>query len=191
MNNSSFDEYTISEYMLFYQRLLREIEKENSNGERFVEHSAAIHIKRLLISGFNGYADLKSPGGIFLNCILFNYDGRIYGSDESRMLQKAHPGSDFSIGSFDHDNIKIKMNDFSKSAITNGFNQFHPGCNTCAYQPFCGVDPCHHISIQGEPIGDKSLSFFCNYHKSTFRLILDEITRNTDLGSMLESWADV
>jgi His-Xaa-Ser system radical SAM maturase HxsB len=191
VNKNSFDEYTISEYMSFYQSLLREIENENSNGTCFVEHSAAIHVKRLHLSGFNSYADLKSPGGIFLNCILFNYDGRIYGSDESRMLQKAHPTLDFSIGSFNRDSVNIKMNDFSKSAITHGFNQFHPGCNTCAYQPFCGVDPCHHISSQGEPIGDKSLSFFCNYHKSTFRLILDEITKNSNLGLMLESWADV
>ncbi len=190
-SSSSFDDYSISEYMNFYHELLAEIERENLNGNPFVEHSAAIHVKRLMLPKFNGYADLKSPSGMFLNCILFNYDGKIYGSDESRMLQKVHPEVDFSIGSFQHNHSSININDFAKSAISKGFNQYHPGCNTCAYQPFCGVDPCHHISLQGEPIGDKSQSFFCSYHKSTFRLISNEITKKSNLGFLLESWADV
>ena len=190
-NSNSFDEYSIPEYMAFYNELLTAIQKENSKGYSFVEHAAAIHVKRLLISNFNSYADLKSPSGMFLNCILFNYDGNIYGSDESRMLQKVHPKMDFSIGSFQSDHSNISINEFSISAIANGFNQHQPGCNTCAYQPFCGADPCHHISLQGEPIGDKSQSFFCNYHKSTFQLITNEITKSSDLGLLLESWADV
>ncbi len=172
VKNGIFDEYSIIEYMGFYTQLLNEIQKENNKGMPFVEHSAAIHIKRVFRQGFSSYADLKSPSGMFLNCILFNYDGKIYGSDESRMLQKVHKNLDFSIGCFDSKSSKIKTNDFSKNVISQSFNEFHPGCNTCAYQPFCGSDPCHHISVQGEPIGDKSQSLFCNYHKSMFRFLL-------------------
>jgi uncharacterized protein len=33
-----------------------------------------------------GYVDLRSPAGIGLGALVYNYDGAIYASDEGRML---------------------------------------------------------------------------------------------------------
>ena len=83
------------------------------------------------------------PSGVVLNCILFNYDGKVYGSDESRMLQKVNPEADFSAGEFA--SLSFSSNEYYRSALSSSFNFAMPGCDTCAYQPFCGADPCQNI----------------------------------------------
>ncbi|MBF4318449.1 His-Xaa-Ser system radical SAM maturase HxsB, partial [Vibrio anguillarum] len=114
------------------------------------------------------------------------YDGRIYGSDEARMLQKTNPNIDFSLGTIEEPNIA--SNTLYQTILSQSFSSVHPGCASCAYQPFCGSDPCQNISVFGEPIGDKSLSRFCQYHKSMFTLLLRHIYREDRIGNMLKEW---
>lgn len=116
---------------------------------------------------------------------MFNYDGRIYGSDEARMLQRPTPISIFSLGTIQEP--VIESNSLYKSILSQSFISVHPGCASCAYQPFCGSDPCQNISVFGEPIGDKSLSRFCQYHKAMFTLILSIYTQKTALVRCLRS----
>ncbi|WP_109409187.1 MULTISPECIES: His-Xaa-Ser system radical SAM maturase HxsB [Proteus] len=181
------ESYTISEYISFYEKLLDIIFEENKKGFPFVEHSGAIHIKRLYNPGFCGYADLKSPSGIIFNSLLFNYDGKVYGSDESRMLQQVYSDIDFSLGDFD--SLSFNKNPIYNNLLSNSFNMLHVGCETCAFQPYCGVDPCQNISLFGEPIGNKSLSRFCLYHKGMFKLLVKKIDKGNDGSTLLKSWA--
>ncbi|KAA1194874.1 His-Xaa-Ser system radical SAM maturase HxsB [Photorhabdus heterorhabditis] len=181
--------FSMPEYFEFYDQLMQEILWQNQEGIPVVEHSAAIHLKRIFNPGFSGYADLKSPSGVVLNCILFNYDGRAYGSDESRMLQKANPEADFSAGNFS--SLSFSSNEYYQSSLVSSFNFAMPGCDTCAYQPFCGSDPCQSISVHGEPVGDKSRSTFCHYHKGMFRYLLNEISKDGAMAKMLKGWAYV
>ncbi|MCV6003694.1 His-Xaa-Ser system radical SAM maturase HxsB, partial [Escherichia coli] len=88
---------------------------QDEKGIPVIEHSAAIHLKRIFNPCFSGYADLKSPSGVVLNCILFNYDGKVYGSDESRMLQKVNPEADFSAGEFA--SLSFSSNEYYRSAL--------------------------------------------------------------------------
>lgn len=181
------ESYTISEYINFYEKLLDIIFEENKKGFPFVEHSGAIHIKRLYNPGFCGYADLKSPSGIIFNSLLFNYDGKVYGSDESRMLQQVYSDIDFSLGSFD--SLLFNRNPIYNNLLSNSFNMLHVGCETCAFQPYCGVDPCQNISLFGEPVGNKSLSRFCLYHKGMFKLLVKKIDKDNEGSTLLKSWA--
>ncbi|EPJ3766781.1 His-Xaa-Ser system radical SAM maturase HxsB, partial [Providencia stuartii] len=132
------EDYTIDEYLAFYSKLLELVLEKNKQGIPFVEHSAAIHIKRINNPNFAGYADLKSPSGLIFNSLLFNYDGKLYGSDETRMLQKVHPDIDFSIG--DIEQLIFSQNPIYHQLLSDSLNMLHVGCDNCAYQPFCGVD---------------------------------------------------
>ncbi|WP_145586901.1 His-Xaa-Ser system radical SAM maturase HxsB [Yersinia kristensenii] len=181
--------FSMDEYFEFYSSLINEIVKHNENGIPVVEHSAAIHLKRIFNPGFSGYADLKSPSGLALNCILFNYDGKIYGSDESRMLQKVNNEVDFSAGDFG--SPSFSKSDYYRNTLASSFNFALPGCDTCAYQPFCGADPCQNISVQGEPVGDRSRSIFCQYHKGMFRFLMDTLAENGAAARLLKRWAYV
>lgn len=178
--------YTIKEYMGFYKRLFEYAKSMFLKGYPFLEYSAAVHMKRVMKPGFSQYADLKSPGGFIFNSILFNYDGKMYGSDEARMLQRVIGGVDFSFGNVSGGGLR--NDELQQDILSNSFNMIHPGCDQCAYQPFCGADPCQHIGQQGEPIGDKSLSLFCSYHKQMFRFLLSEYYIDSGSREMLREW---
>ncbi|MEY0428649.1 MULTISPECIES: His-Xaa-Ser system radical SAM maturase HxsB [Providencia] len=183
----SKNDYSIEEYLDFYVRLLELIIDFNKKGVPFVEHSAAIHIKRLLNPNFAGYADLKSPSGLLFNSLLFNYDGKLYGSDESRMLQKVFPDVDFSIG--DIESLSFTHNSIYHQILSDSLNMLQVGCESCAFQPFCGVDPCQNISLFGEPVGNKSLSRFCSYHKGMFKLLVHKMEKSTVEAKIIKGWS--
>jgi len=178
--------YSVSEYMDFYIQFFEGIKSQVFSGVPLIEHAAAIHMKRIMNPGFNQYSDLKSPSGFLLNCILFNYDGKVYGSDEARMLQRVLGEVDFFCGNVDA--IDLSDNTLYQTILGNSFNLLHPGCEHCAYQPYCGSDPCQTIGVQGEPVGDKSLSLFCQYHKAMFRFLLDQFHAELDSKDMLMRW---
>ncbi len=185
-NTGATVDYSMNDYMSFYKRLFYEVIRCNKAGKALIEHSAAIHLKRVFNPGFNQYADLKSPSGVLLNCVLFNYDGKIYGSDEARMLQRVLGELDFSCGSLDA--IKLTDSDLYRNIIASSFNLVQPGCESCAYQPYCGSDPCQNISAQGEPVGDKSRSVFCQYHKGMFSFLLERFHTDPDTQAIMKGW---
>lgn len=76
----------MEEYFSFYVLLIDEIFKMNNEGIRVVEYLVFIYLKRIFNFGFSGYVDLKLLSGVVFNSIFFNYDGWVYGSDESCML---------------------------------------------------------------------------------------------------------
>jgi len=184
-NSKLSDAYSMQEYMVFYRRLF-DIILASEQASTLVEHSAAIHMKRIMNPGFSGYADLKSPSGFLLNSMLFNYDGKVYGSDEARMLQRVLGELDFSCG--EAASINLSDNQLYNTILNSSFNILHPGCEHCAYQPYCGSDPCQHIASQGEPLGDKSLSLFCQYHKEMFRFLLNQFNTSPDSRDLLMRW---
>ena len=178
--------YTIKEYMFFYKKLFYLLIEEFEKGNTIIEHSAKYHYLRIFSATFDSYADLKSPSGLVLNTILFNYDGKVYGSDESRMLQATIEGVDFSAGKIE--DFAFNESEYYRRVISESFNLIHPGCNDCAYQPYCGSEPTHEISVGGEPVGDKSRSSFCEYHKKFFSFLIEEYFTNNRARKMVDSW---
>ncbi len=59
----------------------------NRSGRHFPEFYAALLLKRMLTDRPLGYVDLRSPAGIGLGALVYNYDGRVFASDEGRMLR--------------------------------------------------------------------------------------------------------
>lgn len=180
--------YTASEFISFYESLFDALLEFRKSGFKCTEHYGAIHLKRVFKPGFSQYADLKSPSGVFLNSWIFNYDGRIYGSDEFRMLQRTIPDVDFSIGSIDESTLN--SDGLYQNVLANSFNVVTPGCSTCAYQPYCGSDPCAEISLQGEPVGDKALSTFCSVHKAMFSFLMRRWATCSESRIMMMEWID-
>ena len=70
----------------FYARGLRYILEVNHNGRHFPEFYAALISKRMFADRPLGYVDLRSPAGSGLGALVYNYDGKVFASDEGRML---------------------------------------------------------------------------------------------------------
>lgn len=178
--------YSTTEFIAFYSKLFDLLLERWKSGNKLIEHYGAIHLKRVFSPNFSNYADLKSPSGVLLNSIVFNYDGKVFGSDELRMIQRLTPEADFSLGSIN--DLDPKSSDLYKTILKNSFNAVTPGCSSCAFQPFCGSDPSSEISNQGDPIGDKSLSSFCSNHKSMFQFLLTRWSNCELSRAMMSEW---
>jgi len=86
VKTKQFNKYGGQEWLRFYERGLRYILEVNKSGRHFPEFYASLLLKRLLTDVPIGYVDLRSPAGIGLGALVYNYDGRIFASDEGRML---------------------------------------------------------------------------------------------------------
>src|SRR5262249_61677577 len=65
-----------------------------------------------------------------------------------------------------------------------------PGCSDCAFVPYCGADPVFHWATQGDPIGHRPTSAFCQKHMGAFRHLFD-LLKNGDAFTrrLFASWA--
>jgi hypothetical protein len=86
LRTKTFAEYDTEQWMNFYQEGLDYILDLNRKGISFREIYTSIVLRKILTPFGTGYVNLQSPAGNAISGIIFNYDGKIYGSDEGRML---------------------------------------------------------------------------------------------------------
>ena len=89
LNNTSWDLY-FENFVTFYKLALNYIIDINIRGDFFVEEFTAILLRKMLTPFTTGFVDLQSPAGIINSVVVYNYDGYVYASDESRMLAEYH-----------------------------------------------------------------------------------------------------
>jgi len=78
--------YSTEEFLTFYKKCLDYIIELNRSGICFSESSSAMVLSKILTPWPIGFVDLQSPTGSGFGVTLYNYDGDVYASDESRML---------------------------------------------------------------------------------------------------------
>ena len=78
--------YAVDDFLPFYREALDYIIEVNRKGINFVELYAQLLLTRILTPFSTGYVDLQSPAGAGIGVAVYNYDGDVYASDESRML---------------------------------------------------------------------------------------------------------
>ncbi|MNI64089.1 hypothetical protein D3C73_1195070 [compost metagenome] len=122
----------------------------------------------------SGYMDLRSPAGAGLGVLVYDYDGRVYPADEARMA--ARTGDDrFAMGRVTDSLDTLMSSPAMRWLATGSVAETLPGCDTCAFVPFCGADPVYHAAAHGDPIGDRAASEFCFKHKSLFTLLFNRL----------------
>src|SRR6185312_1162401 len=89
LKNEKKNKYEIDNFIGFYKIALDRIIEYNLSGEFFKEDYATIILRKILTPFPVGYVDLNSPAGAITNVVLFNYDGAVYATDESRMLAES------------------------------------------------------------------------------------------------------
>jgi His-Xaa-Ser system radical SAM maturase HxsB len=150
----SYQAYTTDRWLGFYKEGLDYIIELNRNGHDFVEYYASTILKKMLTSEDPGYVDLMSPAGIGIGAVVYNYDGNIYASDESRML--AEMGKDeFKLGhvlthTYEEIFTSPKLLDLSKipSLLVTQCAMTAPLSHTAGQTPFITM-PCMGIMLAG------------------------------------------
>jgi uncharacterized protein len=189
IKTKQFGKYNAERWLAFYKRGLRYIIDLNKRGIHFPEFYARLLLKRMLTDRPIGYVDLRSPAGIGLGALVYNYDGKVFASDEGRML--AEMGDrEFELGDLATDDYRtLVLSEKLVGLVGASLSQCAPQCSTCAYEPHCGADPVYHYATQVDPVGIKPLSEFCGRHKGIFRLLFELLEGSPEDAAVLRRWA--
>ena len=168
---------------------LRRVLEVNHQGTPFREFYSALIFTRMLTDKPIGYVDLRSPAGIGIGALVYNYDGSVFASDEGRMLAETGDNS-FRLGYVDTDNYQsLILSDTLVDAVSESLTQCAPECSDCVFESHCGASPVHHYATQGDNLGIKPLSDFCARQKGTMRLLLEILENSPKDAAMLRQWA--
>jgi His-Xaa-Ser system radical SAM maturase HxsB len=181
--------YTMADFLEFYEAALAYILELNAQGEVFEETTAAILLRHILTPFHSGYVDLRSPAGAGIGVLVYNYDGQVYPSDEARMAAETGDGR-FALGSVHAPLDQLLTSDAMRWLAQGAVAEALPDCAQCAFVPFCGSDPVHHATVQGDPAAPRIGSEFCDRHKGLFDLLFRHLAEaNPETLRTFNAWA--
>jgi len=182
--------YTTARWLEFYKEGLEYILHLNQVGVRFREFYASVILKKMLTSDESGFVDLVSPAGIGIKALVYNYDGAVYASDESRMLAEMGDYT-FRLGSLETDSYEdVMLSDRLLDPIEESMTTSVPMCNECAFEPFCGADPVFHHTAYGDVVGRKPESAFCARNMAIFRYLIAKMRDDSGARRLFLNWAN-
>jgi His-Xaa-Ser system radical SAM maturase HxsB len=170
--------YQLDNFLDFYKRGLAHILQINRDGYDLAEAYAKILLTKILTPYGTGYVDLQSPAGAGINVLVYNYDGDVYATDESRMLAEMGDHT-FRLGSVHaQTHREIFTSDSFLNLLSASCNQSLPGCADCALQPYCGSDPIFNYATQGDIFGHRPTSNFCHRNMQIIKHLFELISAN-------------
>ena len=189
IKTKTFASYDQSAWLQFFKDGLDYILELNRNGHPVVEQYTATILTKMLTPWNPGYLDLRSPSGIGIGVLVYNYDGDLYASDEGRMLAEMGDKK-FRLGNIHQDRYEdMILSDVLLDAIEESFTLSAPMCSDCAFEPFCGSEPVYHHATQGDFVGKKPLSDFCKRNMAIFRHLVELMRSSSEVKEIFQSWA--
>jgi len=181
--------YEIDRFLDFYKKGLAHILDVNRKGYRLAEVYTQILLTKILTPHGTRYVDMQSPAGEAWNVLVYNYDGDVYASDESRMLAEMHDRT-FRLGNVHHDTRRsIFTSDPALRMFEASCNQALAGCSDCAFQTYCAADPIYHHATQGDMYGSRPTSGFCSRNMEVIKHLFSIIEENDpETMRILWSW---
>lgn len=190
IKTKKFMAYNTERWLHFYKAGLDYIIELNRNGVEFSEYYSSLILKKILTAQESGYVDLMNPAGIGIAAIVFNYDGKVYASDESRMLAEMGDKT-FELGNILSDSYEdIILSDKLLDAIEESFTLSAPMCSECAFEPYCGSEPVYHHAIHKDFLGRKPESEFCKKNMSIFKHLITLMENDSDTKKLFLGWAN-
>jgi His-Xaa-Ser system radical SAM maturase HxsB len=180
--------YEMGRFLEFYKKGLAHILDINRSGYRIAEVYTQILLTKMLTPHGTRYVDMQSPAGEAWNVLVYNYDGDVYASDESRMLAEMNDWT-FRLGNVHRDTRRtLFTGDSALRMFHASCNQALAGCSDCAFQSYCAADPIYHHSTQGDMYGNRPTSGFCSRNMEVIKHLFSIIEEN-DRETMRIFWS--
>jgi len=180
--------YETEKFIIFYKKALERILEYNFQGYPFAENLAKIFLLKILTPFNIGFVDLQSPAGLINGVIVFNYNGAVYATDESRMLAEQKDDT-FKLGTLDDNYNDIFFGKKAQEISLIWANETLTGCSECAFQQYCGADPVHNHATQGNMYGHRPTSDFCQKNMEIIRYLIDLMESDSRIKKNFERWA--
>ena len=180
--------YSSDKYVEKYLEVLEYIFELNQKGVFFVEEFASILLSKILTPFSTSFVDMQSPGGAGISGVIYGHDGKVYASDEGRML--SYDGDEhLKIGDVHEDTFEeIFSGDPLKNIVQDSIIESQPECAWCVYQPYCGSDAVRNYSLYGDMVSFKPSDAFCKRNKEVFNYIFNKLKQN-DLIFKKTAWS--
>ena len=151
--------------------VMRLIERNWNDQSRVLEESyLSLCLRRIFRPGLDRHVDLRNPNPMGLDYIVVDHDGRVYPTDEARMLARSGI-VDLGIG-----DVFAGWDSEARATLNkHSSNLADPACSRCAYQPFCGRDVVDDISRYGRIDMPRHETEFCRRHLNLFDLAFELI----------------
>ena len=173
----------IDRWSAFYRQALSYIAELNKSGY-FEEFYLALLVRSIFAGLPHGYVDFRSPARFGFGYCVIDFDGRIYPTDEARMLSRIGQ-IDLAIGDLQTGIDPAKLEELNLHAI----HQVNQDCQHCVYMPYCGIDVVDDISRYGRIDVPKHETWFCNRQTMLFDLIFEKvIARDRPWIDMFSKW---
>src|SRR6266478_2684478 len=181
--------YQLDNFLNFYRTGLAHVIQINKGGYDLAEVYAKILLTKILTPYGTGFVDLQSPAGAGMSVLVYNYDGDVYATDESRMLAEMGDYT-FRLGNVrTHSHKDIFTGDPFLDLVSASCNQSLAGCSDCALQPYCGSDPIFNHATQGDIFGHRPTSDFCKRNMEIIKHLFDWISnQDTDIMRIFWAW---
>ena len=168
--------YERHRFLEFYANSVEYMLELNKQGVEILERYAGILLTKIIAGEDPNFLDLRNPAGTGIGCIAYNYDGRIFTSDEGRMLHEMGD-SLFQIGHVDESSYQDLVRHETVQAMTLASQlDANPDCVNCAYNPYCGISPEFNYRHQGSFQGRMRESPWCQ----TLKGIQDYLFKTLD-----------
>jgi His-Xaa-Ser system radical SAM maturase HxsB len=180
--------YDTDKFIEFYKRGIEYIIDLNRRGIAIAEDYATIILKKMLTPFPVGFVDLQSPAGLVSNVAVYNYDGGVFASDESRML--AETGDlKFRLGHVSDPYVDLFYGPKARSFTYSGVNEALAGCSECGLQAYCGADPVRNHADSGDIEGYRPSSSYCRSNMEIIRFLLETLDSDTYAAKLFGQWA--
>ncbi len=145
-------EYSLDEYFEFYKNAMDYILEKNREWIILREMLTLVYLNKLFFNTDSSFMDIRSPSWIAIGGVAYNYDGKVYASDESRMLGRMGI-EDFLLTPMletGKETYKAMANsDVTKIAVISSTLDGLPGYTDHVYKPYMGVDIIYAFTQHG------------------------------------------
>jgi His-Xaa-Ser system radical SAM maturase HxsB len=184
-------EYPRQDYLEFYRTAVEYMIELNHRGVEILERFAAIFLTKILSGEDPNFLDIRSPGGAGIGQLAYNYDGRIFSSDEGRMLHEMGD-STFCLGDVRSSRYRDVVGHPTIRAMALASNlEQQPDCVNCAYLPYCGTQPEHNHKTQGTMFGRMRESTMCAVHKGIQDYLFEKLAAGGRDLDVLRRWTTI
>jgi len=190
IKTGSHAKYDNQRWMKFYFEGLDYIIELNKSGIDLTEAMASTYLKKMLTNEPTTFVDMSTPTGAGLGALVYNYDGDVYSSDEGRMLKEMGDQT-FRLGSVAANSYQeLMLTEVMLDATEQSFAPSAPMCSDCSLEPFCGSDATVHHTLQGDFVGFKPDSPFCERTMTIVPYLMKRYNEDEFCRDLFTRWAN-
>ncbi|SDD70515.1 His-Xaa-Ser system radical SAM maturase HxsB [Sporomusa acidovorans] len=181
--------YSMEEFVVAYKHILRYLIDLNLQGTPFTEYYTTLLLQRIFTPFSTGFVDLQSPSGAAISGVIYDFNGEVYPTDEARMLARTGE-KHFRMGHVLKNSYEeIFAGDLVKELVKKSCIEVLPGCASCVFQAYCGVDPVRNYVETKDIVGHRPSSDFCKKNTLILEHLFQLIDENDpDVMDVFWSW---